>query len=301
MAKPQTIDGYEAAVTEGCERVLVTLLRGLGPWKDSVYLVGGLTPRYLIAARHPDVPRHAGTGDVDVVVDMGLLTDVEAYATLEDNLLAMNFERVTNAQGHKVSWRWQTKIDGNATLILEFLADAPNLVGSKVTELPTDSKVTAMNIPHSSMVFDLHEAKEITAELLNGGGRTTEVVRHADIVSFTCLKAFAYDQRHEGKDAHDLVYCLEHYGGGVEAVHFAFKAALEGKHTDVVREAIRRLAVRFCDPNPEESYLRDGPVAVAQFEYDDHSFEDNEELRNRRILRQRQVAEILQAFLSPFL
>ncbi len=48
MAKPTTQDGYSAAVTESCERVLVTLLHGLGPWKRSVYLVGGLVPRYLI-------------------------------------------------------------------------------------------------------------------------------------------------------------------------------------------------------------------------------------------------------------
>src|SRR5690606_611803 len=51
MAKPATLDGYSDQYTLDCERVLVTLLRGLGPWKDSVYLVGGLTPRYLVPAR----------------------------------------------------------------------------------------------------------------------------------------------------------------------------------------------------------------------------------------------------------
>lgn len=292
--------GYETPVTEACERVLVTLLRGLGPWKDSVYLVGGLTPRYLVTARPPKVPRHAGTGDVDVVVDMGLLTDMEAYATLEDNLLRMKFERAVNEKGDKVSWRWQTKVDGGATLVLEFLADSPKLSGGKVTELPTDSQVTAINIPHASIVFDHHETKEITAELLDGGGRATEIVRHADIVSFTCLKAFAFDQRFERKDAHDLVYCLEHYEGGVDAVHALFRAALDGKHGDVIREALSRLAARFCDANPDESYLRDGPVAVARFEDDDAEIDGDEELRNRRILRQRQAADIISAILSPF-
>ena len=68
------------------------------------------------------------------------------------------------------------------------------------------------------MVFDHHEMVEITAELLDGGGMTTETIRHADIVSFTCLKAFAFDHRAEPKDAHDLSYCLEHYKGGTEAV-----------------------------------------------------------------------------------
>lgn len=59
MAKPPTLDGYSDQHTLDCERVLVTLLRGLGPWKDSVYLIGGLTPRYLVAARPPAVPAHA--------------------------------------------------------------------------------------------------------------------------------------------------------------------------------------------------------------------------------------------------
>ena len=40
MAKPATFDGYSDQYTQDCERVLVTLLRGLGPWKESVYLVG---------------------------------------------------------------------------------------------------------------------------------------------------------------------------------------------------------------------------------------------------------------------
>lgn len=36
MPKPKTFDGYDEEYTLDCERVLVTLLRGLGPWKDSV-------------------------------------------------------------------------------------------------------------------------------------------------------------------------------------------------------------------------------------------------------------------------
>ena len=42
--KPATFDGYSDPYTEDCERVLVTLLRGLGPWKESVYLIGDLRP-----------------------------------------------------------------------------------------------------------------------------------------------------------------------------------------------------------------------------------------------------------------
>jgi len=299
MSKPRSIDGYAATVTEGCERVLVTLLRGLGPWKESVFLVGGLTPRYLVTARPPDVPRHAGTGDVDIVVDIAMLTDTEAYQTLEENLRAMGFERAENAAGKKQSWRWKAQVDGGATMIIEFLADAPELSGGRVTELPTEGNVTAINIPHASIVFDHHDTVEITAELLHGGGRATEIVRYADIVSFTCLKAFAFDQRAEPKDAHDLVYCVEHYEAGPGDLQTMFKTALAGKHGDVIREALAKLRVRFVDPTPEESYLRDGPTAVARFEEEEFDEDSEGAARERRTLRQRRAADIMRDFLAP--
>ena len=103
MVKPATFDGYSDRYTRDCERVLVTLLRGLGPWKESVYLVGGLTPRYLVKSRPPVVPAHAGTLDVDLVIDLQILADTEAYHTLEDNLKKMAFERATNARHQKLS------------------------------------------------------------------------------------------------------------------------------------------------------------------------------------------------------
>lgn len=81
MIKPTTLEGYTDAYTLDCERLLVTLLRGLGPWKNSVYLIGGLTPRYLVKGRPPAVPAHAGTQDVDLVVDLQLLANTEAYLT----------------------------------------------------------------------------------------------------------------------------------------------------------------------------------------------------------------------------
>lgn len=299
--KPKTIGGYEATVTDACERVLLTLLRGLGPYKDSVFLVGGLAPRYLIASRPPDVPPHAGTGDVDVVVDVGILTDTAAYRTLEENLHAMNFSRATNPAGEKVSWRWQARLDGGATMILEFLAEHPELGGGRVKELPTEGKVSALNIPHASMVFDHHDTVELTAELLNDGGIATETIRYANVVSFTCLKAFAFDQRNERKDAHDLVYVLEHYPGGMDALHGAFAKALGGKHGEATQEALRRLEQRFRDPDPDQSFRRDGAVAVARFEDGDIDVGDDEELRNLRTLRQRAVADFMAQFLEPLL
>ncbi len=209
MNKPGTVGGYTNEVTRNCERVLVTLLRGLGPWKNSVYLVGGLTPRYLVKAEPPDVPAHAGTGDVDIVVELQMLADTDAYYSLEENLKKLGFERAENHKGEKVSWRWRANTESGVPIILELLADDPEIGGGKVQPLPTAGNISALNIPHASMVFDHHETREISVELLGEDGVATETIRYADLVGFTCLKAFALDQRHERKDAYDLITALK--------------------------------------------------------------------------------------------
>ncbi|WP_374469545.1 antitoxin [Phenylobacterium sp.] len=293
MRKPQSITGYKADVAHDAERVLVTLLRKLGPWRKSIFLVGGLAPRYIVEKRPPSVPPHAGTGDVDVVVDVAILADTEAYSTLEENLKAMGFERATNDKGVVVNWRWSAKLEHGGTIILEFLAHDPNLKGGALQELPTKGNVSAINIPFASMVFDLHDTREVEAELLDGGGVAIETIAYANLVSFTCLKAFAYDHRHEGKDAHDLVYCLEHAEGGLEPAAAMFREALAGKHADAIAHALEILRQRFA-AREHESYRLDGPVAVARFEIDG----DEDDSRNRRIVRQRTVADVIARLLA---
>ncbi len=295
MAKPTTFDGYSDQYTVDCERVLVTLLRGLGPWKESVYLIGGLTPRYLVSERPPIVPAHAGTLDADIVTDLQILANTEAYNTLEDNLKKMGFERGENSSGTKLSWRWQTRTEQGALMVLELLADAPHIAGGKVQPLPTEGTISALNIPYSSIVFDLHQVTEIQAELLGGNGIATEQIKHANLVSFTCLKSFAFDERFERKDAHDLIYCIEHASEGLDAVAEAFETERNGKHGAVVEASLAILRSRFVGDEKAEGYRKDGPVAVARFELGEGG---EPEQREGRALRQRQASDVIAQLLD---
>jgi hypothetical protein len=295
MAKPATLAGYSDPYTADCERVLVTLLRGLGPWKGAVYLIGGLTPRYLVAARPPEVPAHAGTLDVDIVIDLQILADTEAYHTLDANFRKMGFERAENEAGKKLSWRWQTRTERGALMALELLADAPDFAGGKVQALPTEGTISALNIPHSSIVFDLHQTTEIRAELLGGNGIVTEQIKHANLVSFTCLKSFAFEDRSERKDAHDLIYCIEHAPEGMNAVAVAFRDARSGKHGPVIEAALAILRSRFTSDEKTEGYRKDGPVAVARFELGES---DEPDQREARALRQRRASDVIERLLA---
>ncbi len=292
MSKPVTIEGYDAEHTDACEQVLVTLLRGMGPWKESVFLVGGLTPRYLVKDRPPKVPAHAGTTDVDVVVDMKVLVDTEAYRTLEENLHNMGFVRGTNNKGEKISWRWQVKADNGSLMILELLVDDPEM-GARVGPLPTDGNISAVNIPHASIVMDMHDVVEVSATLLGDNGIARETIRHANLVSFTCLKAFALEHRNERKDAHDLVYCLRYAHADLAVAAAKFRDTLNGKHAEVVRRALEILRVRFASDDHAEGHTKDGPVAAAKFE-----FGDNRETREARALVQRDASALIERLLA---
>jgi hypothetical protein len=290
MAKPQTKDGYADDVTRACERVLVTLISELGPWRDSLFLVGGLTPRFLIP-QGGDVPPHAGTSDVDVVIDQAILADTEAYATLEANLEKMGFRRVRRPDGSESPWRWETRVDG-ARMVLEFLTDAPEIMGGEIRVLPTDGKMSALNIPHSSMVAAFHESRQLAAEKLGDRGITRQTVRYADIVAFTCLKIFAFNHRAEPKDAHDLVYCLENHPGGIQAVAERFRQArTHPAHGAAVSKALDQLRDHFATGSGTGGYQLDGPFAAADFEGIERG--ENHVLRRRRVSAL--IEELLQA------
>ena len=115
-------------------------------------------------------------------------------------------------------------------MVVELLADAPEIAGGRVEPLPTEGNISALNIPHASIVVDLHKVARVRAELLGGEGVAVEQVRHADLVSFTCLKAFAFNQRFERKDAHDLVYCIANAEEGLDGAAQMFREAVEGGH-----------------------------------------------------------------------
>ena len=116
-----------------------------------------------------------------------MLAVTEAYRTLEDNLRKMGFERSMNDRGQKLSWRWQTRTEHGVLMVVELLADAPEIAGGMVEPLPAEGNISALNIPHASIVFDLHQVTKIRAELLGGAGVAVEGVKHANLVTRASL------------------------------------------------------------------------------------------------------------------
>ncbi len=267
--KPKHQGGYTALHADLCERALVTLLRGLGPWKAGVYLAGGLVPRYLIQRQtegQQSSPPHAGTTDVDLVLDLQVLATVEAYRRLEQNLRALGFVRGANDEGRAQHFSWRRPVGGGITVVVDLLCDADGGAGGEIAELPGERRLSALKIPGAHLIIRDHIVVELTAALLDERGVATETVRLANVVPFVVLKALAYEDRFEEKDAYDLVYCLMHYGRGPEdvAAQFADRLAL-WPDEPLLPRAVEILRTRFTSDEHTGGARKDGPISYARF------------------------------------
>jgi hypothetical protein len=97
---------YNEQATRRCERALVTLLGDLGPWRERIYLAGGLAPRYLVGQLPEGARAHVGTTDVDLIVGVALADETsETYRTLQNNLEKSSSSRATPASDGSVRSR----------------------------------------------------------------------------------------------------------------------------------------------------------------------------------------------------
>ena len=284
--KPKHVSWYNFQHVNYCEQTLVTLLHRLGPWKEAVFLVGGLAPRYLFPSSS-----HAGTTDVDLVVGLDVLAQTEAYRSLETNLKLMGFERSIE-EGRPIHWRWRKRISASVTVIVELLCDRSQVQSGRSIRVSEREQLSALNIRGVNLAVEDFIEVDLRAELLDGGGVAIETVRVVGLAAFLVLKARAYGDRGEQKDAYDLIFCLEQEGPESAAVRFQ---ALRARSSDpsLFEDALRVLERGFATDEITDGYRKNGPIAYATF-----LTNPAEPTTDADVRRRRGANGIVEAFLS---
>ncbi len=274
---------YDEETTARCERALVTLLGDIGPWRERVYLAGGLAPRYLIGQLPEGARAHVGTTDIDLVIGLALGDETpETYRTLQNNLEKSGFRQA------EPSFRWTRDVEG-VKVIVEFLCETDQEDFGRIFRPKgesTGSKLGAFNVRGAHLARDDFIERDIEAERLDEGGRSHVTIRVANVLPYTVLKIFSFQERHENKDAYDMVFTLLNREGGPREAGAAAAASPVASHEQVT-DALMLIAERFADAE------QDGPSAYALFLADP----DDDEERAR--LRQEAVAT-LREFLAGF-
>lgn len=216
-------------------QALERLLDALGSDASRVTVLGGLDVDVLTT---PTTPPHAGTIDVDVLLDVGFVYERDEldFGWLEQALEAAGFAPVPG----DATWRWSTKFDG-AEIYIDLLCDTPDNVGQQIV-LPGCATATANNLmgPGSAALDAVpREISALCGELRRSKGiaelRHIEV-RFAGLGGYLLAKAAAVLGRDAEKDVYDFVYVLIHnVEGGPEAA------------ADAVARLARRAAGRISD------------------------------------------------------
>ena len=227
----------------------------MGPWRERIYLAGGLAPRYIVGALPEGAQAHVGTADVDLIIGLALDDQTpETYRTLETNL------KRSGSKQSGPSFRWRREVEG-VSVIVEFLCETEEVEPGQIFRPRgegTGSGLGAINVRGAHLVPDDFLEVELEGERLDRGGRSKVAVRVANLLPYIVLKAFAFQDRHENKDAYDLVFCILNFGAGpATAGKAAARSPVAGE--PVVREALQLVAERF------ETTEHDGPVAYASF------------------------------------
>lgn len=258
------LSDYGEQVTARCERVLGTVLRGIGaPWRDRVCLVGGLVPRYLLpGVVDPLTGAHVGSTDVDMALGLALEGQLGgAYRTLENNL-----KRAGLARHRGSSWQWSIEVDGHVVMLELLGEDAATPSGSlfrpKVTPPAGSGNLELLCVRGVELALRDPVVVEREIELLDGAYSTVQI-RVAGLAPFVTLKATAYLDRRLAKDVYDLLFVLRNWPGGPgEAARVIANSPIATE--ELLHDSLGRLAGDFISanhagPRDYEGFVAPGP------------------------------------------
>ena len=151
MSRPEHHSDYDEITTARCEQALLTLLGDLCPWRERIYLAGGLAPRYIVGQLPEGARVHVGTTDVDLILGVSLGDESpETYRTLQNNLEKAHFKQGTP------SFRWSRNVEG-IPVVIEFMCET-DAVGFGLVFRPrgelAGSKFGAFNVRGALLARD---------------------------------------------------------------------------------------------------------------------------------------------------
>jgi len=252
--KPKTAKEYSIDQAKLVRATCLYVATILGDYMEDIVIVGGLVPSLLIDqdSLPEGTDQHVGTIDLDVGLTLAILED-KRYEAVAERLRRAGFSQDISDQGNPTRQRWKITEPGKVTMDFLIPPASEEEEGGKIRDIEED--FAAVITPGLMLAFS--DRKKIT---LSGTTIKAETATRDIWVcgpgSFVVLKALAFRNRGENKDAYDLYYHIRNYGVGIQDVAKALKQILHEKETI---SALQILTEDFTEHDGV------GVVRVAQF------------------------------------
>jgi len=240
--RPSRADEYSKEQVQLVTATCLYVATILGDYMEQAVIVGGLVPSILIDQKNlPDgADSHAGTMDLDMGLTLAIF-DNKRYQAITDRLRSAKFSPDVNEQGNLIRQRWKIEKAGKVTIDFLVPPVGEDDAGGQIKDIEKD--FAAVITPGLELAFK--DRIKITLEGYTIFGETAKRdVYVCGPGAFVVLKALAFRNRGENKDAYDLYYHIRNYGSGVEDVANALKPLLHEKET---KEALKILKEDFAD------------------------------------------------------
>ena len=250
--KPSSGDEYGLDQLGVVRRTCLHIATKLGDLLEEIVVVGGLVPYLLVDQDHlpSGVEPHAGTMDLDVGLALAILNR-ERYRELGIRLRDAGFEPAVNDRGNRRLQTWRARSPHPVTV--DFLIPVTDESGEGGTLLHIESDLAAVVTPGLELAFVDQRRKELSDQTF-AGAWATRGIPVCGPGAFTVLKALAFGNRAERKDAYDLFYVWT--GVGVTEVAASLASLQASAYVDNALHIIER---DFC------SHDGLGPVETAHF------------------------------------
>ena len=252
--KPLTAAGYHPGDSDRARALCLHLAVALGDLMEEVVVVGGLVPSLLIPQdRLPSgAMTHAGTADLDLGLSLALF-DHKRYRTLAEKMRRADFVPETNNEGHQIRQKWRHK--DHAGIMTDFLVPPQSSGDRGGTIRNLEADLAAIIIPGLHLALQERISIRLN-DTLPDGVRAEREISVCGPGAFVVLKALAFRERSERKDAYDLYYLLRYAEGGVADIA---RRILSFGTDPSAAKALDILREDFSEPDLV------GPASVARF------------------------------------
>jgi hypothetical protein len=256
--KPLFATDYKREDLELVRQTCLYVATKLGDLLDDLVVVGGLVPSLLIPDESlpagEDV--HIGTTDLDLGLSLAIL-DTKRYEDLSLRLNRADFKPDENEEGNPILQRWKITPSAGLKVTLDFLIP-PSLADDKGGDLRHIQKDLAAVITPGLRLAFRDKQKVFLKGVTLLGEKANRDIWVCGPGAFVVLKALAFDQRGENKDAYDLYFVIRNYGRSIDDVCRCIRPLLEEVET---KKAFAILKRDFWEPDGI------GPSRIAQFQY----------------------------------
>jgi hypothetical protein len=235
------------------------VLRIIGFAGDGLTIIGGLVPTLLVPVVDPAYGQpHVGTRDVDLCLSIALIEDgAQGYERMETQLRRAGFQPGSS------TFKW---VHPSGTEVEFFCPAGEGRPAGRMHRPPAGpgkqtlgGRLTALALDAGELLTADRRVERRTVPLPDGGGLIDFDFPVTGPAGFLAAKVAALGDRNKAKDAYDLVWLLDAWPGGPDALAREIKDGIATMLPSAVRHMREQLAAAFAT---EEHH---GPRAYAQF------------------------------------